>query len=151
MINERLQLLVTTESQSELVVISKDNASKNGAGAAGGGETAISDLLKNVEDGSAQLKHLSTELKQEIQRNDEILRGPVVPPPDDISIPATVNPTEEDKLTKMKQRKEAKKERAKKKVKTVIVAENQETPYDFEKVLESLGEVLMILVIKMRH
>ena len=149
MINERLQLLVTTESQSELVVISKDNASKNGAGAAE--ETAISDLLKNVEDGSAQLKHLSTELKQEIQRNDEILRGPVVPPPADISIPATVNPTEEDKLTKMKQRKEAKKERAKKKVKTVIVAENQETPYDFEKVLESLGEVLMILVIKMRH
>ena len=52
-----------------------------------------------------------------------------------------MTPEKEDKFAKMKQRKEAKKERAKKKVKTVIVEENEEIPYDFQKVLESLGEV----------
>ena len=41
----------------------------------------------------------------------------------------------------MKQRKEARKERAEKKVKTVIVAGDRKNPYDFEKVLEALGEV----------
>ena len=41
----------------------------------------------------------------------------------------------------MKQRKEARKERAEKKVKTVIVDGDRETPYDFEKVLQELGEV----------
>ena len=41
----------------------------------------------------------------------------------------------------MKQRKEARKERAEKKVKTVIVDGDRETPYDFEKVLLELGEV----------
>ena len=40
----------------------------------------------------------------------------------------------------MKQRKEARKERAEKKVKTVIVDGDRETPYDFEKVLLELGE-----------
>ena len=40
----------------------------------------------------------------------------------------------------MKQRKEARKERAEKKVKTVIVDDDQETPYDIEKVLLELGE-----------
>ena len=42
----------------------------------------------------------------------------------------------------MKQRKEARKERAEKKVKTVIVDGDRETPYDFEKVLLELGEVI---------
>ena len=43
----------------------------------------------------------------------------------------------------MKQRKEARKERAEKKVKTVIVDGDRETPYDFEKVLLELGEVII--------
>ena len=43
----------------------------------------------------------------------------------------------------MKQRKEARKERAEKKVKTVIVDGDRETPYDFEKVLLELGEVIL--------
>ena len=41
----------------------------------------------------------------------------------------------------MKQRKQAKKERAENKLKSVIVKEDQEKPYDIEKVLEALGEV----------
>ena len=41
----------------------------------------------------------------------------------------------------MKQRKEARKERAEKKVKTVIVDGDRETPYDFEKVLQELRDV----------
>ena len=53
----------------------------------------------------------------------------------------TVIPEKEDKFTKMKQRKEAKKVRAEKKVKVVVVEEDQAKPYDFEKVLEALGEV----------
>ena len=53
--------------------------------------------------------------------------------------PPVVNPKKE-KLTKMKQRKEARKEREEKKVKTVI-ADDRETPYDFEKVLQELGDV----------
>ena len=48
---------------------------------------------------------------------------------------------QKDKLNEMKQRKKAKKERAENKVKSVIVKENQENPYDMEKVLEALGEV----------
>ena len=48
---------------------------------------------------------------------------------------------QKDKLNKMKKRKEAKKERAENKVQSVIVKENQENPYDMEKVLEALGEV----------
>ena len=44
-------------------------------------------------------------------------------------------------MLEMKQRKEARKERAEKKVKTVIVDGDRETPYDFEKVLLELGEV----------
>ena len=50
----------------------------------------------------------------------------------------------------MKQRKEARKERAEKKVKTVIVDGDRETPYDFEKVLLELGEV-MYLIIWVKH
>ena len=46
----------------------------------------------------------------------------------------------------MKQRKEARKERAEKKVKTVIVDGDRETPYDFEKVLLELGEVIILWV-----
>merc|ERR1712150_90615 len=42
--------------------------------------------------------------------------------------------------TKMKQRKKARKERVEKKVKTVIVDDDRETPYDIEKVLLELGE-----------
>ena len=45
----------------------------------------------------------------------------------------------------MKQRKEARKERAEKKVKTVIVDGDRETPYDFEKVLLELGEVIILM------
>ena len=52
-----------------------------------------------------------------------------------------MTPEKENKLSKMRQRKEAKKVRAEKKVKTVVVEEDQEKPYDFEKVLEALGEV----------
>ena len=46
----------------------------------------------------------------------------------------------------MKQRKEARKERAEKKVKTVIVDGDRETPYDFEKVLLELGEVMYLII-----
>ena len=52
-----------------------------------------------------------------------------------------MTPEKEDKFAKMKQRKEAKKVRGEKKLKTVVVEEDQENPYDFEKVLEALGEV----------
>merc|ERR1711953_6101 len=64
---------------------------------------------------------------------------PIYSVPPAITAPTVVNP-EKDKLTKMKQRKEARKERAEKKVKTVIVDGDRETPYDFEKVLLELGE-----------
>ena len=47
---------------------------------------------------------------------------------------------EKDRLTKMKQRKEAKKERAEKKVKTVITNGDQES-YNIDNVLQELGEV----------
>ena len=47
-----------------------------------------------------------------------------------------------DKLNKLKQLKQAKKQHAKNKVKSVIMKEeSQEDPYDMEKVLEALGEV----------
>ena len=142
MINERLQLLVTTESDLQIY---GDNTCAKAASqkqlARDLNEIHISNLLKNVEDGSQQLKQYTTELKKEMKRNEEILRGgSAVVSPAEVPISPN-NPKEEDKLTKMKQRKEAKKERAKKKVKTVIVEENEEIPYDFQKVLESLGEV----------
>ena len=44
--------------------------------------------------------------------------------------------------TRIKQRKEPKKEQTKKKVKTYIVEEDEENPYDLDKVLEALGEVI---------
>ena len=70
---------------------------------------------------------------------------PIYSVPPAITAPTVVNP-EKDKLTKMKQRKEARKERAEKKVKTVIVDGDRETPYDFEKVLLELGEVIILWV-----
>ena len=64
---------------------------------------------------------------------------------DTLSNEASPSPSEQqyqnDKLNKMKKNKEAKKEHAENKVQSVIVKENQEKPYDMEKVLEALGEV----------
>ena len=49
---------------------------------------------------------------------------------------------QQDQIGKLKQRKLAKKQRAKNKVKSVILKEeSQDDPYDMEKVLEALGEV----------
>ena len=44
-------------------------------------------------------------------------------------------------LAKMRQRKDANKERTEKKVKTVSTTGDREAPYDLEKVLKELGEV----------
>ena len=44
-------------------------------------------------------------------------------------------------LAKMRQRKDANKEKNKKKVKTVSTTGDREAPYDLEKVLKELGEV----------
>merc|ERR1711899_406617 len=76
MINERLQLLVTTESDLQIY---GDNTCVKAASQKQQtrdlNEIHISNLLKNVEDGSQQLKQYTTELKKEMKRNEEILRG----------------------------------------------------------------------------
>ena len=68
------------------------------------------------------------------------------PPKERLSSPTASANVEKDKLTKMKQRKEARKERAEKKIKTVTVEEDQEKPYDIEKILEALGEVNYLVI-----
>ena len=117
-------------------------------------ENSISDATRRSEEGDNQ--SLSNVAKEVNAKPTQHFRHSTSPSRDSrptMSLSSSMSATtvsanaEKDKLTKMKQRKEARKERAEKKIKTVIVKEDQEKPYDFEKVLESLGEQVNVLFI----
>ena len=116
-------------------------------------ENSISDATRSSEEGNNQsLSNVAKEVNAKptlhFRQSTSPSRGsrPTMSLSSSMSATTVSANAEKDKLTKMKQRKEARKERAEKKIKTVTVEEDQEKPYDIEKILEALGEVNYLVI-----
>ena len=104
-------------------------------------------MLTNGDDPSAAIQFFPSRsqptygLDQQQQSSRKIFPvfSPVAQTP--ISVPVNPAAVEKDKYTKMKQRKEVKKERAEKKVKTFVITDGDPDNYNIDNVLQELGEV----------